>query len=156
MMIQWKRLLLCLAVPLAVGGLSGWLTRGAMEEFQSLNQPPLTPPGWVFPVVWTVLFLLMGAASYLVLTAQAEPVDIRAALRLYAVQLAFNFVWPILFFNQGAYGAALLWLIVLWVLIAATIFRFARISKPAAWLLAPYAAWVIFAGYLNVMIWLLN
>lgn len=156
MTIKWKQLALCLAIPLAVGGLSGWLTRGAMEEFQRLTQPPLTPPGWVFPVVWTVLFLLMGAASYLVLTAQAEPVDIRAALRIYAVQLVCNFVWPLLFFNLGAYGAALLWLVILWVLIAATIGSFARISKPAAWLLAPYAAWVAFAGYLNAMIWWLN
>ena len=155
-MIQWKRLLPCLAIPLAVGGLSAWLTQGSMEEFAALNQPPLSPPGWVFPVVWTILFLLMGIASYLVWTSGAERSCVRSALESYVLQLAFNFVWPLLFFRWGLYGAAFLWLLVLWVLILVTLMRFYRISKPAGWLLVPYALWVLFAGYLNLSIYLLN
>ena len=155
-MIQWKRLLLCLAIPLAVGGVSAWLTQGSMEEFAALNQPPLSPPGWVFPVVWTILFLMMGVASYLVCTSGAERSRVQAALQSYALQLAFNFVWPLLFFRWGLYGVAFLWLIVLWVLILVTLTRFYRISKPAGWLLVPYALWVLFAGYLNLSIYLHN
>lgn len=155
-MIQWKRLLLCLAIPLAVGGVSAWLTQGSMEEFAALNQSPLSPPGWVFPVVWTILFLMMGVASYLVCTSGAERSRVQNALQSYALQLAFNFVWPLLFFRWGLYGVAFLWLIVLWVLILVTLTRFYRISKPAGWLLVPYALWVLFAVYLNLSIYLLN
>ena len=80
MKIKWKQLLVCLAVPLAVGGLSALLTRNSMETFQHLYKPPLAPPGWLFPVVWTILFLLMGIASYLVLVSEEEKPVIHAAL----------------------------------------------------------------------------
>ncbi len=156
MKIQWKKLLICLAVPLAVGGLSAFLTRDGMERFRGLDQPPLSPPGWVFPVVWTILFLLMGYASYLVLTSGAPRRVVRGALAVYGVQLAVNFLWSIIFFNLGAYLFALLWLILLWVLIAVTMAQFRGTSKPAGDLLLPYLAWVTFAGYLNCGIWILN
>ena len=98
-----RQLLLCIGIPLAVGGLSAWITRGAMEEFQALNQPPLSPPGWLFPVVWSVLFVLMGIASYLALRAPAPEKTVRRALIFYGIQLGFNFLWSILFFNLGLY-----------------------------------------------------
>lgn len=96
MKIQWKRLLLCLAIPLGVGALAGILTKDSMMQFSLLNKPPLSPPGWLFPVVWTVLFLLMGYASYLV--SRSDSVQKRPALILYAIQLIVNFFWSIFFF----------------------------------------------------------
>ena len=95
-----KTLLTCLAVPLGVGAVSGFLTQGSMNTFEKLKQPPLTPPGWVFPVVWTGLFAMMGTASYLVaITPKTE--ERKKALTLYGIQLAVNFLWPVFFFNAG-------------------------------------------------------
>ena len=151
-----KYLLICLAVPLAVGGLSALLTRGGMERFKSLNKPPLTPPGWLFPVVWTILFLMMGAASYLVWKNGRPRRAARAALTLYGGQLAVNFLWSMLFFNMGLYLAAFFELIALWLLILLTAARFYRLSRGAGYLLLPYLLWVAFAGYLNFGVYLLN
>ena len=151
-----KYLLICLAVPLAVGGLSALLTRGGMERFKSLNKPPLTPPGWLFPVVWTILFLMMGAASYLVWKSGRPRRAARTALTLYGVQLAFNFLWSMLFFNMGLYLAAFFELISRWLFILLTAARFYRLSRGAGYLLLPYLLWVAFAGYLNFGVYLLN
>ena len=151
-----KRLLLCIAIPLAAGGLSALLTRDGMEKFESLNHPPLTPPGWLFPVVWTILFLLMGIASYLAANSGGTKRAVRGALALYGVQLGFNFMWSILFFNLGLYLFAFLWLVVLWLLIFATTVRFYQLSRPAGYLMFPYLLWVAFAGYLNFGVYLLN
>lgn len=153
MKIRWKKLIVCLVVPLAVGGLSAFLTGNAMASFDSVVKPPLSPPGWLFPVVWTILYLLMGFASYLVSTADKAS---DSALTLYGLQLFVNFFWSIVFFRFENYFFAFLWLILLWILILLTILRFRQISKTAAYLLLPYLLWVSFAGYLNFGIWLLN
>lgn len=153
MKIQWKKLIVCLAIPLAVGGLSAFLTRSSMETFQSINKPALSPPGWLFPVVWTILYILMGIASYMVLTSGKPN---HAALTVYGIQLAFNFLWSIIFFNLGQYLFAFIWLELLWLLILATFILFYKISKPAGYLILPYLLWVTFAGYLNYSIYLLN
>lgn len=151
--IRWQKLLVCLAVPLAVGGLSALLTGNAITSFNEVTKPPLSPPGWLFPVVWTILYLLMGAASYLVVSAGKNA---NTASAVYGLQLFFNFVWPLLFFRMKAYLFAFIWLAVLWFLILATIQRFREISKTAAYLMLPYLLWVSFAGYLNFGIWILN
>ncbi len=156
MKIQWKQLLICLAIPLGVGGLAALITRNSMQTFEQLNKPPLSPPGWLFPVVWTILYLLMGLASYLVLVSDSGRRQIRSALQAYGWQLGANFLWPLLFFSAEAYLPAFLWLVLLWVLIAITLYRFARIRPAAGWLLVPYLVWVTFAGYLNLGIYLLN
>lgn len=153
MNIQWKNLITCLALPLAVGSLSALLTKNSMDTFELLNKPEPAPPGWLFPVVWTILYILMGIASYLVLTS-GKPND--AALTVYGIQLAFNFFWPIIFFNLGMYLFAFIWLVVLWLLILKTALLFYQISKPAGYLMIPYLLWVTFAGYLNLSIYLLN
>ena len=127
-----------------------------MERFASLAQPPLTPPGWVFPVVWTTLFLLMGIASYLASNSGGRRPAVGGALALYSLQLAFNFMWPIFFFNLGWYLFAFGWLVVLWLLILAETVRFFRLSRPAGYLMLPYLAWVAFAGYLNLGVYWLN
>lgn len=144
---------MCVAFPLGVGGLSALLTRHGMEAFRALNHPPLSPPDWLFPVVWAVLYILMGISSYLVLASGKTS---RPALTVYGAQLAVNFLWSIFFFNMGWYLFSFFWLLLLLALIAATMFLFGKISKPAAWLLAPYLLWVAFAGYLNFSIYLLN
>ena len=142
-------------LTLAVGGLSGFLTSMGMDSFDALTKPPLTPPSFLFPIVWTVLFILMGVGAARIF--MTEPTAARnRALIVYVVQLAVNFLWSIIFFNLQAYAFAFFWLILLWVLILTMIYLFCKIDKPAALLQIPYAIWVTFAGYLNLMIWLLN
>lgn len=151
-----KQLIVCIAIPLLVGAISGFISRGSMETFRSLNKPPLSPPGWIFPVVWTVLFILMGIASYLVLVSGKPQQTVNKALTVYAVQLVFNFFWTIFFFNFSLYLFAFIWLVILWVLILITTVLFYGISKTAGYLMVPYLLWTAFAGYLNFAIYLLN
>lgn len=153
--IQWKKLIICILIPLAVGGLSAWLTRNSMESFDNLAKPPLSPPGWLFPVVWSILFVLMGIASYLVLVSD-KPARAKTALTVYGIQLAFNFFWSIIFFNFEMYLFAFVWLMILWLLIILTTVLFWRIDKRAGYLMLPYLVWVTFAAYLNFGIYLLN
>lgn len=153
---KWKSLIVCLLIPLAVGGLSAWLSGGGMQAFAQLNKPPLSPPGWLFPVVWTVLYLLMGFASWLVLTSDKPKKQIKSALQIYGLQLVVNFFWSIIFFSQQRYLFAFFWLLLLWVMIIMTMMRFYRIRELAGELLLPYFLWVTFAGYLNFAIYLLN
>lgn len=155
MKIQWKTLILCIAIPLGVGGLSALLTQNSMMAFDALTQPPLSPPAWLFPVVWSILYVLMGIASYLVVTSD-KPARSRTALTIYGLQLVFNFFWSIIFFRLEAYLLAFVWLVLLWILILLTTVLFYRIRKAAGYLMLPYLLWVTFAGYLNLGIYLLN
>ncbi len=150
MKASWKRLTAHLLLPLAVGGAAALLTRNGMGTFRQLALPPLTPPGWVFPVVWTALYLLMGAAAFLALGPQAPQGRVRRGWGLYGAQLAANFLWPLLFFRWGLLWAALAWLGALWLLVLATLAAFWRLDRRAGQLLLPYLAWVTFAGYLNL------
>lgn len=156
MKIDKKKLIICIAIPLIVGGIAGFLTRNSMEVFKNLDKPPLAPPGWLFPVVWTILYLLMGISSYLVMTSNASPQMISDALKIYYYQLVVNFLWPIFFFNFGWYLFSLVWLILLWVLVLIMILRFAKVSRPAAYMNIPYLIWLTFAAYLNLGVWWLN
>lgn len=152
-----EKLIIAIGIPLLIGSLSGFLSGNSRLAFQQLEQPSLAPPGWLFPIVWTILFLLMGVASYLIY--QAERVDSQRkqrALFLYALQLFVNFFWSLIFFVGEWYLLAFLWLVLLWILIVLTIRAFYTVSKPAAYLMIPYLAWVTFAGYLNLMIFFLN
>lgn len=153
MKIQWKLLILNLAIPLAVGSLASLLTQNNMETFQLMNQSALTPPEWIFPVIWTILYLMMGTAAYLIVSS-GQKNDI--ALLFYSIQLLFNFLWSIIFFNLRCYLFAFLWLLLLWLLILNTTIRFFRISKIAGYLMIPYLLWVTFAGYLNYLVYLFN
>ncbi len=151
-----KQLLIALAIPLAVGGLATLFSGGGMGEYRNLNQPPLSPPGWVFPIVWTILYLLMGYSSYRVYTAGKPANFTTRALKLYAAQLFVNFLWPIIFFNFQWYLAAFFLLVVLWFLILLTLRAFTAIDETAGDLLIPYLLWVTFAGYLNLGVYFLN
>lgn len=154
--IKWKPLLLSLAIPLAVGGFSAFLTRDGMRAFASLPQPPLSPPGWVFAFVWTLLYLLLGLACYLVWTAGVSERRRDRALTVYGLSLGCNFLWPIVFFTVRAWLAALLLLVLLWILGAICLLLFSCIDKRAGKLLIPYMAWLSFAAYLNFGVWILN
>ena len=150
-----KNLIIAIVIPLLVGGLSALLA-GGMDSFQTVSKPPLSPPGWLFPVVWSVLYILMGIASYLVYTTSAPTYLKNGALLSYAVQLFFNFMWSIIFFRFEAYLFAFIWLIALLILIIITAVRFYKVKPFAGVLLLPYIAWVAFAGYLNLAIYILN
>ena len=128
-MIKLKPLLLSLLISLGTGGLAALFTGNSMEFYQSLKQPPLSPPGWVFPLAWTILYSLMGVAAYLVW--MRDSTGRNGALFFYGLQLIFNFVWPLLFFNARAYLASLIWLLLLWVLILITTARFFQETKAA-------------------------
>lgn len=174
-----KALVISILIPLAVGTLAGLLTMGGMEEFAQMNKPPLSPPAWLFPVVWTILYTLMGISSYLIYVSGFVPEKKRTlngdlkniksktentkekkekeqALLTYIYQLIVNFLWPVFFFNFQWYFLAFLWLVLLWILAAKMILQFGTISKMASFLNVPYLLWLSFAGYLNLGIWLLN
>ena len=155
MQTSWKKLLICLAVPLGVGGLATLLS-GGMDSYQTLNQPPLSPPGWIFPIVWSILYLLMGYASYRILVSDAEQVSTKRALTFYGLQLLLNFLWPLIFFGAQWYWVAFVVLLGMWVCIYLTMRLFGLIDDTAENLLIPYLLWVTFAGYLNLGVALLN
>lgn len=134
-------------LPLAVGGAAAVLTMDAMAQYSALPQPPFAPPAWVFPAVWTVLYLLMGAASRRVHRLGTQ--ESQNALMLYYVQLAVHFVWPLLYFRAQEYAVAFWWLLLLLALVLAALSAFFRLDKAAGRLLMPYAAWLLFAAYLN-------
>lgn len=149
-----KALIKCILIPLGVGGLAALLTTGNMDIYEKLEQPPLAPPSWLFPVVWTILYTLMGVSSYLVW--KSDSLLRKSSLKIYAAQLAVNFFWTIIFFNLKGYLFAFIWLLLLLVLIWFMILSFGRINKTAAYLQVPYLLWTFFAGYLNLGIYLLN
>lgn len=152
----WKPYVFWIIFTEAVGALAGWLTRDSTELYSTvITQPPLSPPAIVFPIVWIILYALMGVgAARVYLTPPSE--DRTQGLRVFLLQLAFNFFWSIIFFNYQAFGVALLWLLVLWLLIIWMIVSFRRVDVLAANLQIPYFIWVTFAAYLNAGVWFLN
>lgn len=146
--------IISVGISLGIGGLSAFLTKDNMSVYSNINRPPLSPPAEVFPIVWSILFVLMGIAAAIIWCSNGRELD--SALLSYGAQLVFNFCWSIIFFNLKAYLFAFIWLIVLLVLIGITMIKFFRINKLSGWLLVPYFVWVSFAGYLNFMIWMLN
>ena len=156
------RITLAIAVPLCGGFIISLFTRDAMAKFGSFNQPPLAPPAWLFPVAWTILYILMGLASYFIWKKghdsrkAADKSASKTALIIYAVQLVFNFIWTPLFFSLGWHWPAFVWLLVMWVLIIVLMAKAYKISRPAFWMLLPYIIWCTFATYLNCGIAILN
>lgn len=152
-----KPYVISIAIALSVGIASALLTRSDMNIYSEINVPPLSPPSWLFPVVWTILYVLIGISSARVYVKGKENgISTRNALNVYALQLAVNFAWSIIFFNMRAFLFAFLWLILLWVLIIIMISEFNKVDSFAAKLQIPYLLWVTFAGYLSFAIWLLN
>ena len=150
--IDWKALIFFLAYTLLLGGLGALL--GGNFDITSPEQPPLAPPAWLFPVVWTILYTLMAIAAYLVYIsgdmARREP------LQLYLLQVVVNILWPLFFFRLEWRLFALVWLLVLLALVVAVFKKFRPISSTAAYLLIPYLVWLAFAAYLNLGFYILN
>ena len=153
---NFKIYLISIFIALAVGGLSAFFTRGNMDIYSTINMPPLSPPAFLFPIVWSVLFILMGISAAMIYNADAPKRDKSTALKIYALSLAVNFSWNIIFFNLRTFGFAFFWLLLLLFLIILTIVKYNKIDKIAAYLQIPYALWVTFAGYLTAGIWWLN
>ena len=151
------KLILAVAIPLTVGGLSGFATaRGVGTWYPTLVKPSFNPPAWVFGPTWTLLYITMGVAAFLVWRQGLDTRGVRLALTVFVVQLALNGLWSILFFGLRAPGLALIEILVLWLGILATTVLFWRVVPAAGWLMLPYLGWVSFAAVLNAAIWNLN
>ena len=152
---NWKTYIGWILLCELVGIVSAIVTREGMQIYETMvEKPALTPPGWVFGVVWTILFALMGISSARISLRDGQ--GSRRALNIFAVQLVVNFFWPLFFFNAMAYGFSFVWLLILWALVVWMILRFYRLDKTAALLQLPYLAWLSFAAYLNFSVVLLN
>ena len=148
-----------LAVTLAVGMLSGFLIRDAQSSYLALNQPPLSPPPIVFPIVWTVLYVLMALAAFRThraLKQSGELSRVRYLVFLYTLQLAMNAIWPQIFFHTDQYLFAFIWLLVLLAVLIVLQVLYYRTDKIACWMMLPYVLWTVFAGYLTIGVYLLN
>ena len=152
----WKIYAVWIGLSEAVGALSGYLSRSGMKLYsETVIQPPLSPPMWVFPLVWTILYALMGISAARV--RLAEPIPQRSSgVNLFVAQLVVNFFWSLIFFNAQAFGFALIWLLILWVLVLWMILEFRKVEPVAGWLQLPYLLWLIFAAWLNYGVWKLN
>lgn len=156
MKLDIKKLLKNLAIPLLIGFIAGFLTRQGTENFAlNVKQPPFAPPAVLFPIVWTILYALMGFSAYIIESSPQTPQRNRA-LVLYYVQLFFNFLWSFIFFNFNNYLAAFVWIFALLILIIATTIEFYKIKPIAGYLMIPYIVWVSLAAVLNFSIYLLN
>jgi tryptophan-rich sensory protein len=154
---MWIKFIVSLLVPIAVGGIAGWLTVPEVAGwYAGLNKPSFNPPSYLFGPVWTTLYAMMGIAFFLIWKADADAGLKKTAMILFAVQLVLNFFWSLIFFNAHQVGWALVEIIVMWLFILLTIFAFGKISSLAAWLLVPYICWVSFATVLNAALWKLN
>lgn len=152
--VTWRSLLAFEGVTLGAGALTGWLTRKSMSFYDTLVKPSFAPPGWLFPVAWTILYAGMAWSAWLIFR-EKKPRR-KAALVLYFIQLAVNLAWPWLFFVMQALGLSFLWLALLWMLVLVLAVMAFGIRKAAGWLLTPYLAWVTFAGVLNFTVAQLN
>ena len=148
--IHLKSLAVSVAVSLGAGILSAFLTGGSMRQYADLYHPPLSPPGWVFPIVWTILYILMGVPAWFVYESSGN--DKRLAFSLYGNQLLLNIVWPLLFFQLKIYFFAFAWILLLWLMVYLTLRQFSLLDRRAGLLLVPYLVWVTFAAYLNLAI----
>ncbi len=152
-----KVYVISIAIALGVGALAAFLTRGSMDIYSEIKTPPLSPPGFLFPIVWTVLYTLMGISAAIVYTSEnGTSTERNSALKIYAESLAVNFLWSIVFFNFRAFLTAFAVIVLLLYLILRTVSAYRKIETTAAYLQIPYALWVAFASYLNFAIWVLN
>lgn len=155
-MKRWKPYLLFIALSEAVGALSGLLSRDGMQLYATqITKPALSPPGWLFPAVWVILYALMGISAARIFLSEPSS-ERNKGLNLFVIQLIVNFFWSLIFFNAQAFGFAAIWLILLWILVLCMIFTFRKVDTLAAWLQIPYLIWLTFAAYLNLGVWLLN
>lgn len=155
-MKKWKVYVLNILIPLAVGGLSAYITMQGMEDFNSVSKSALNPPDYVFPIVWSILYVLMGFGMARVYLSHCPTDQKSYSVIIYGLQLAFNFCWSIIFFNMKSYLFAFIWLIILIALVIIMIYSWQKCSKLAAYLQVPYLLWLFFASYLTFCVYSLN
>ena len=148
-----KNLIISLLISLGVGGLYFLIIMGSMDIYKYLVKPPLAPPSILFPIVWTILYILMGISAYLIY--RDSSID-NGALKVYLIQLFINFVWPILFFLLSYRLLSLIWIILLVIVVIVMIIKFYKVNRVAAYLQIPYLIWILFATYLNLGFYILN
>ena len=153
-MIKLKSLIVNLLIPLGVGSLAGLLSMDSMKIYKELNQPSFAPPSFLFPIVWTVLYILMGISAYMVYESNSRLKT--KALKVYGTQLLMNFIWPLLFFNAQMYLFAFVWIVALWCLALLMTILFYKTKPISGYLQIPYLLWLTFAAYLNIGVYLLN
>lgn len=157
MKLKIRPYVISILISLSVGIISALVTRENMNIYEEVVTPPLSPPSFLFPIVWTLLYILMGISAAMIYTDNIAPKRLKdRAIYTYAASLFVNFFWSIIFFNMRAFLFSFLWLLLLLFLIISTILQYRKINATAAYLQIPYAVWVTFAGYLNLGIWLLN
>lgn len=158
MTITWninkKSLITNIAIPLLVGGISALITGGGFKDYSNVARPALSPPAILFPIVWTLLYILMGISAYIVW--ERDTTKARLPIAIYAIQLFLNFMWPIFFFSFKAYLFSFIWLLLLWSFVLAMIVVFYKVNRLAGILQIPYLLWLTFAAYLNLGVFLLN
>lgn len=153
---KWPVYLFWVALSLGVGALSAFFSKEGMDLYEATAvKPPLSPPGVLFPIVWSILYVLMGVGAARIYLTEPGPLRSKA-LNLFAAQLIVNFFWSLIFFNLQVFDFALLWLLLLWGLVAWMILTFSKLDKWAALLQLPYLLWLTFAAWLNAGVWLLN
>lgn len=154
---SYPLLILMVIIVLAIGSSGSVFTSPSIPTwYASLEKPFFTPPNWLFAPAWTTLFILMGIALYLVWQEGIDKKPVRQAVYVFGFQLALNVLWSLLFFGLQSPLLGFIEIVVLWIAILWTIIRFHGVSKPAAYLLIPYIAWVTFASALNLSVLLLN
>ncbi|GIM27674.1 tryptophan-rich sensory protein [Clostridium polyendosporum] len=150
-------LIISLIITLGGATVIGWFTSNLSKtQYNELVKPVFAPPSWVFEVIWPVLYILMSIAAYRIYQLKKQGVDVGNALKLYAVQLILNFIWPFIFFAKKLYGISFIEIVILWMFILLTFLKFLKLDKRAGLLLIPYILWVTFAAILNFFIWALN
>lgn len=149
-------LVAAMLIPMAVGGFSAFLTGNDMKIYENMARPFLAPPGWVFPVAWTILYLMMGCASYLVYTSDADKESRRKAMTFYAAQLIMNFFWSTLFFTYARLMVSFIWIMVMWVLVLICMIKFFKINRTAGLMMGGLFLWTTFAAYLNLACYIMG
>ena len=149
-------LFISILVPLSIGGLASVLSNEMMKQYHFFNKPPLSPPGWLFPIAWTILYITMGIASYYIVVSTAQKSEKLTAIALYIAQLALNFYWPILFFNYSLFLPAFFVLLAMLIITVICTWKFFRLSRTAGLLMIPYIVWTVFAAYLNLSVYILS
>lgn len=149
-------LIINILIPVLGGLIVGFINKNTMEIYESLKKPIINPPSNLFPIIWTILYILMGIAAYRIYMLNKQGIDDKGAYFFYIVQLLFNLMWPFIFFTFRLYGISFIWLCVLFILVIITFIKFIKVDKIAGFLLIPYILWLVFAGILNFFIWLLN
>ena len=154
--IQWKPLIISILISLGVGSLSALFTMNSMTKYKSYNLPVIAPPSYIFPIMWTILFILMGISAYRIFISKSDKKLKANAFFLYGLQLLINFFWSIIFFKLELIFFAFLWILLLWIVVLIMILRFYKVNRKAAYLQIPYLLWITFASYLNLGIYMFN